>query len=354
MFKTIKKTNIYDAVTSVYAYMGHYKGYRYISECINDNEITDTAVGALNEMGEALFCAFNLSESDLETWKKKILIDIDDLSKKTPDYLGANPISKLKPNGRLIGPTIFCKDYGIWPYYLTKAVAYAFLFENKMDTNSVILKEFTDYYGIKAAVQKYCGLEMEPELQQMIKKHYDREIEGMDAENKNRITIMKRAYHNGFMSEKKFKGCAQCVLHAFFELTGNTNEMLFQSASGFSGGMAISGDGVCGGYSGGVMYMGSFVGRKVDEMITNEDKDSQYISYEMAQKLRDRFLETYGSVICSDIHKRIFGKSFCLRTKAIRNNFEEAGAHTNKCTNVVGTSCVYIAEILYDYGYLKL
>jgi hypothetical protein len=36
----------------------------------------------------------------------------------------------------------------------------------------------------------------------------------------------------------------------------------------------------------------------------------------------------------------------------VREDFESAGAHTTKCTSVVGTASAYIAEILYDTGYI--
>ena len=106
------------------------------------------------------------------------------------------------------------------------------------------------------------------------------------------------------------------------------------------------------GYAGGIMFMGSRVGRRYQQMMQDEDKPAQYASYDMAQRLHDRLISTYGSVICCDIHKQIFGKDYCLRTKAVREDFEAAGAHTTKCTNVVGTACAYVAEILFDTGYI--
>jgi C_GCAxxG_C_C family probable redox protein len=163
---------------------------------------------------------------------------------------------------------------------------------------------------------------------------------------------MKRAYHLGYTGEKTYKGCAQSTLGAMFRLTGRVNEELFQCASGFSGGMAICGDGACGGYAGGLLYMGSLVGRRYYKMMEDGDKEAQYASYDMAQRLHDRLIETYGSVTCRDIHTQIFGRDYCLRTKVIREDFESAGAHTTKCTNVVATACAYVAEILYDTGYI--
>lgn len=351
--QAIRKFYTYNTLHAIYGYLGFHKGYTHISECKNDAEIMQTAAGALEEVGEALIAVFGFSQQEMADWNKNAFCIMNNpVLEDTVERVGANPIRKLDKQDRLTGPVLLCKDNGIWPYYLTKGIAHAFLFAPKSDENAVTVKEYADYYGIKEAAKKYCGLDREPELLQLIKRHYDRALHNEDAEDAEKVSAMKKAYHLGFMSEKKYKGCAQCTLDAFFRLTGHTNEMLFQSASGFSGGMAISGDGVCGGYSGGLMYMGSLVGRRWQQMIDNGDKEAQYMSYTMSQRLRDCFLETYGSVTCGDVHEQIFGKSYCLRTKAVRNEFEAVGAHTNKCTNVVGTACAYIAEILFDTGYL--
>jgi hypothetical protein len=137
-----------------------------------------------------------------------------------------------------------------------------------------------------------------------------------------------------------------------FQVFGRKNNTLFQSASALAAGMALSGDGACGGYSGGIMYMGSIVGRRL-EHLDDGDKEAKNASYRMAQMLRDRFMDTFGSVICADVHQAIFGRSFCLRTTAVKEEFEAAGAHTTKCTAVIGTVCAWLAEIIYDSGYTE-
>jgi C_GCAxxG_C_C family probable redox protein len=162
--------------------------------------------------------------------------------------------------------------------------------------------------------------------------------------------LMRDAYEKGFSFEKTYRGCGQCALAAFFELTGRSEPLLFQAATGFSGGMALCGDGSCGGYAAGILTLGMYAGRRLD--LISGDKEAQYKAYELAQRLHDRFIETYGSVVCADIHRKIFGKSFCLRTKAVRDEFELAGAHADKCTSVIGNAVSWMAEILYDEGFI--
>lgn len=349
----VRKMYTYNMLHALYSYLGFQKGYEYVEDCTKDAEIQQSALGALGEVAEALMEEFGFSKEEMEKWNQRVLENMaNPILMDKVERVGADPIRKLKKQDRLTGPALLCKNNGILPYYLTKAIANGFLFGNNADGNAMIVKEYAEYYGAKAAAQKYCELEDEPEMLELIEAHYQRAQQKVQ-EDAEKVALIKKAYGLGFKSEKVYKGCAQCAILALFELMGEQNDMLFQCASSFSGGMAISGDGACGGYAGGLMYMGSIIGRKIDEMKLNGDKDAQYTSYIMAQELRDKFIKTYGSVVCCDIHKQIFSKDYCLRTKAVRNEFEEAGAHTNKCTNVVGMSCAWITEILYNHGYLK-
>jgi len=72
----------------------------------------------------------------------------------------------------------------------------------------------------------------------------------------------------------------------------------------------------------------------------------------LAEVLVSPFIETYGNVVCKEIHNKIFGKSYILRTKDVRDEFEEAGAHLDKCTTVIGMSVMWVAEILMDENYI--
>jgi C_GCAxxG_C_C family probable redox protein len=312
-----------------------------------------TARGALEEIGETLIHTCGFTQSETDEWNEAAVRMLDNPAlKDTMERLGADTSRKLAKDERLVGPALLCRDNGIWPYYITKAIAHAFLFAPDTDAKSQMVSEYARIYGVKEAAKRYCGLENEPEILELIGMHYDRARVGTQPEDDVKVALMKRAYSLGFTCEKTYRGCAQGTLDAMFRLTGQVNESLFQSASGFSGGMAICGDGVCGGYAGGVMFMGSYAGRRYHQMMADGDKQAQYASYDMAQRLHDRMIETYGSVICRDIHKQIFGRDYCLRTKAVREDFENAGAHTTKCTSVVGTASAYIAEILYDTGYI--
>jgi hypothetical protein len=68
----------------------------------------------------------------------------------------------------------------------------------------------------------------------------------------------------------------------------------------------------------------------------------------MAQRLRERYLWKYGSLLCQGAQERIFGRSYDLRSPQERELFEQAGAHVDKCPGVVGNVARWSVQILAD------
>ena len=75
-------------------------------------------------------------------------------------------------------------------------------------------------------------------------------------------------------------------------------------------------------------------------------RDNKYRTYDMARRLRQRYLDTYGNATCDDIHQRLMGRAFNLLDPADLAAFEAAGAHDDKCTNVVARAARWSLEII--------
>lgn len=347
-----RKIYTYNMVHAVLAYLGKQKQYENVIDCINDDDICQDAINALNEIGNGLQNKYSFSEDEMEKWNKNVLKNMaNPILKDKVNRVGADPVRKLKRDDRLTGSALLCRKQGILPYYLAKGIAYGLMFDNPDDESSQVIKGYMQDHELKETIKKFTGLDREKELIQLIYQHYKQannaKKENYIQEDHQKVKLLKKAYKSGCKYEKLYKGCAQCTLLAMNELIDKENSDLFQAASGLSGGIALCGDGSCGGYTGGVLLMGSIVGRRMN-YLDDGDKEAQYKSYGMAQKLHDKFVETYGSVTCRDIHKKIFGKAYCLRTKPVRNKFEEAGAHKDKCTSLIATSCQWVTEILLE------
>ena len=66
----------------------------------------------------------------------------------------------------------------------------------------------------------------------------------------------------------------------------------------------------------------------------------------MAQTMRERYVQHFGSIVCHDIHARLMGRAFDLRDPAEREAFEAAGAHDDKCTETVALAAKWAVEMI--------
>jgi C_GCAxxG_C_C family probable redox protein len=162
----------------------------------------------------------------------------------------------------------------------------------------------------------------------------------------NREELLEKAFELGFSYEKEYRGCSQCSIAAIQDTLGIRNDFIFKAGSGLAGGGGLLREGLCGAYSGGVMMMSSFFGRSRDKI--DDDREEKYCSFRMAAQLHDLYREKYKSVICREIHENIFGRSFDLWNDEDRHDFEEAGAHRDKCTTVVADASKWAVQLILD------
>jgi C_GCAxxG_C_C family probable redox protein len=169
-----------------------------------------------------------------------------------------------------------------------------------------------------------------------------------------RTKLAQKSFDLGFSYEKEYRGCAQCVIAALqdaLEIRNSDTDAIFKSATALAGGVAQETDGNCGAYAGGAMMIGYHIGRERDNFA-----DPERIRMEtsaLVSKLHQRFIEEFGTVTCSHIHTRIMGRPFYIKDPKELEKFDEAGAHTEKCTRVVALGSRWAVEILADAGLLE-
>ncbi len=224
---------------------------------------------------------------------------------------------------------------GILPYYTARALACHFFSVGDWD---------------KKYICTNTGFEFEMELIQDIHTCAAQLSAGESIlQDEKTVALLKKVYELGYHYEKVYRGCAQCTLLALFDAIGHKDADLFRITNTFAAGMGLFGDGVCGGYSGGLLFLGKYAGRRLE--FIDGDKEEKDRAMMLCEKLHTKFIDTYGSVTCHDIHRDIFGRAFHIRKTEDKEGFEEAGAHTDdKCTAVVGTAAMYTAQVLLDTG----
>jgi C_GCAxxG_C_C family probable redox protein len=175
----------------------------------------------------------------------------------------------------------------------------------------------------------------------------------------SRQELLDKAYELGFNFEKNSYSCSQSVVAAIHELL-EMDDVVVKVATSLSGGTAEQFSGTCGPLSGGLMVLGYFFGRPVEKLSYQEriqdNVDALLVSLPITQLLADKFVETYGTIICPYIQRQLFGRTWWLRDPDDLQKFEAAGGHSapDKCCHVTGTGARWVMEILLDKGAVEL
>ncbi|HIS02368.1 MAG TPA: C-GCAxxG-C-C family protein [Candidatus Pullichristensenella avicola] len=344
-----RKLYTYNMVHAVFAYMGPHRGCRTVCDCMEDEVLREIADNALGEVGEALCLAFGFSPEQVDSWNEDCKKNMqnaylnDQLTR-----VGMDPVRKLKAGDRLAGAALLCKQMGVMPYWLTKAIAYALLYRNPADAASKTVVDRVSEVGAKRAAVEFCGFEKEPELAQLVSDRYMEAVDdpaGALHENRALVKLYQKAWNCGFAGERDIRACAQGTLYAAKESMRIFEEAAFNAATAFSAGMGMCGDGPCGGYSGGLMLIGGLHSRTLKDFQA-KDKTQLYKSFELAQKLHDLFVACYGGIRCMDVHHSIYDRAYILRNAEDKAVFEDVGAHRDKCTTVIAMTQYWLLRVL--------
>jgi C_GCAxxG_C_C family probable redox protein len=161
-----------------------------------------------------------------------------------------------------------------------------------------------------------------------------------------REQAVELAYKIGFESEASKTNCSQATFHAVSTVLGIKNPQIFRSLYSLAAGGASSTCGSCGAFSGALVCFGFFLGRTYEQWDEGKIGAKSAI---LAHKFFKRFEERFQSVVCRDIHQKLFNRTFDLYSKDDLKDFEEMGAHTVKCPTVVGLGSAWAVDILWEY-----
>jgi C_GCAxxG_C_C family probable redox protein len=154
---------------------------------------------------------------------------------------------------------------------------------------------------------------------------------------------LEEVYKLAFNFEKEKHCCSQCTVAALQEVFQIKSEELFSTSFAFGGGFANTGEGTCGALAGGAIIISYLYGRRREEFFHGiSNKKADYLT----KKLYDRFVQEYGSCICKDVQKKIFGRSFNFWDEKEKEIFEKSGGHIDKCPAVVAKTAQWTYKII--------
>jgi hypothetical protein len=139
--------------------------------------------------------------------------------------------------------------------------------------------------------------------------------------------------------------CARSTMYGLSTVFDFIPESVVTGAASLSGGCG-SASGSCGAYCCGLLAVGMYHNAAMREELEDpaafERTRVHFMGY------RDRFKAVYGTILCPEIHKQLFGRSYILDDPADVGEFLALPGHQIECSKVVATATRLAAEMLLE------
>lgn len=139
--------------------------------------------------------------------------------------------------------------------------------------------------------------------------------------------------------------CARSVLIGLKEVYDEIPEEMITATLSLAGGTG-SASGSCGAYCCGLMAVGLKYNAPLKEELANPELKQRGAA--KFSEYRDRFLEEMGTIMCPQLHKNIFGRSYNLVDPKDHEEFLAMPGHQEKCAEVVGAATRIAAEMIFE------
>jgi hypothetical protein len=160
----------------------------------------------------------------------------------------------------------------------------------------------------------------------------------------------KKAYDLGYKYEGVWGDCSQATMRALMEVYDEVDKNAFKGMAGFHGGGGCECDGSCGAYCASIGFLSMHYGRELDSLGKDPADPKSLVVLNrlngLIKKVHDKFIADYGSIICSQIHRKLYGRSFYFNDPDDIPKFEKLGGHDWGCTGVVGSAAKWTVEVI--------
>ncbi|MDY4594004.1 MAG: mannitol-1-phosphate 5-dehydrogenase [[Pasteurella] aerogenes] len=159
---------------AVTAYYGKAKGYQFVKESIEDEQVKSFVKSVMQESGAVLIKRYGFDPQSHAAYIEKILKRfanpylVDDV-----DRVGREPLRKLSYNDRLIKPLRGTLEYGLPNKELIRAISTALLYRNENDPQAIELQQSLAESGVASTLKKYTELQDHDVIEQIAKVYQD-------------------------------------------------------------------------------------------------------------------------------------------------------------------------------------
>jgi len=157
-----RKLFVHNMGHAICAYYGWQKGYTFVYESAEDEEIANKAKSAMLDAASALHHEYGIPMKELEDNVTDLIRRFGNrVLKDTNARVGGDPIRKLKNIDRLTGAALYCIEQGTSADNIIPAIAAGLLFDNPDDASAVEIQQYISDNGVSKAIDKYCGIDGE-------------------------------------------------------------------------------------------------------------------------------------------------------------------------------------------------
>ena len=155
----------------------------------------------------------------------------------------------------------------------------------------------------------------------------------------SREKLLDRIAWAAYFNHRVYGGCSRSVLKAMQDHLRLDDGGALRASTALAGGVARMGQ-TCGAVTGSVLAIGLVAGR--EEL---EDRQAYSDTQEASNELSDRVRKELGSTVCSDILKKLLGRSFDFKKDEEIEEWYAAGG-VEKCSMVSAIAARIAADII--------
>lgn len=172
--------------------------------------------------------------------------------------------------------------------------------------------------------------------------------------------ISEKAYKVAQKMEAEYGECSQATIRGLQEAYGEIDEDVVHNVGNFAAGVGLQGDGQCGAYSACVYFFGTKYARHVKDIDTSGNLFSGNTAKALAdleagrilvKRLHTKFIEKFGSIICHQIHRKLYGRPYYLLDEDEVKKFLDVGGHDMEkgAPIVCGNAAKWAVEIYEEF-----
>lgn len=164
-----RKFYTYNVANGTVSYVGSLLGLTHISEAAYDERVSEILERVYTETGMMLSKKHGISFDDQMKFaatsqnKLRDRVIVDTLERNARD-----PLRKLGPNDRLVGPAKLCIEYGIVPEAVAEAIACAVYYDNPEDASAEQLRHIREEQGAAGILKQICMLSEDDVLYKLV------------------------------------------------------------------------------------------------------------------------------------------------------------------------------------------